>query len=197
MHSRSLILHLPDGMLQFRILDVGAISGTAYTKYPWMQAVSIDLNPLPGSAVLAQDFFTLEPPSDSAEAFDVVALSLVLNFVGDLESRGRMLRRVHQFLRRRPLASSPTEAKTDHDSSRGYLFLVLPLACTFNSRYLTPSRLQSILLTLGFSVVRRHDSAKLTYWLCQPYDDGSGDGKRWKKEEVRPGAKRNNFCIKV
>jgi hypothetical protein len=112
-----------------------------------------------------------------------------------------MLRRAHNFLRRReaPQRRDAQEAEeeegredeeTEHDPTLGYLYLVLPLSCTSNSRYLTPSRLQSILTTLGWKVVRRHDSAKLTYWLLQPDGDGRGDGRKWKKEEVRPGASR-------
>lgn len=79
----------------------------------------------------------------------------------------------------------------------GMLYLVLPLPCLTNSRYMTHDRLTSILATCGWAPVRQHDSAKLTYWLCKRLGDGRGDRKSWKKEEVRAGVHRNNFCIVV
>lgn len=62
---------------------------------------------------------------------------------------------------------------------------------------MTHARLTSILLTCGWAPVRQHDSAKLTYWLLKRVGDGRGDGKSWKREEVRAGVHRNNFCIVV
>jgi 25S rRNA (adenine2142-N1)-methyltransferase len=53
-------------------------------------------------------------------------------------------------------------------------------------------RLRSILATTGWKEVRQHDSAKLTYWLLEKT---TGDDKVWKKEELRKGAGKNNFCI--
>jgi 25S rRNA (adenine2142-N1)-methyltransferase len=55
----------------------------------------------------------------------------------------------------------------------------------------------AILLTLGWSAVKRHDSKRLTFWLLKKEGDGKGDDKVWKKEEIRSGGQRNNFCIVV
>lgn len=159
-----------------RLLDVGAIHGTTYEKFPWIQATSIDLNPL-GPTVIKSDFFDFPVPKNKEELYDVVSLSLVINFVGSLPARAEMLRRAHRFL------------KPD-----GHLFVVLPLACLTNSRYVDHERFRGILKTLGWEPVVQHDSAKLTHWLLQRCD---GDGKEWKRQEVRGGAKRNNFCIVV
>ena len=79
----------------------------------------------------------------------------------------------------------------------GLLYLVLPLPCLTNSRYMTHARLTSILETCGWAPVRQHDSAKLTYWLLKRIGDGRGNSKSWRKEEVRAGVHRNNFCIVV
>ncbi|SCV67529.1 BQ2448_5140 [Microbotryum intermedium] len=164
---------------KLRLLDVGAIAGTAYADYAWIETTSIDLNPQ-SKSVLKYDFFDYPPPSPSGRFFDVVALSLVLNFEGSLTRRADMLRRAHLYLK-----------------PQGLLFLVLPLPCLTNSRYMNHARLESILLTTGWAPVKKKDSAKLTYWLCKRVGDGSGDGKSWRREQLRGGIQRNNFAIIV
>lgn len=112
-------------MSQCRILDVGAIAGTAYAKFPWVSDTPIDLNPR-SARVIRADFFQFPTPDMEEEAareaekehaqkmlvqeqegeaereememdgrwrakFDVVSLSLVVNFVGDLRERGESL----------------------------------------------------------------------------------------------------------
>lgn len=77
---------------------------------------------------------------------------------------------------------------------QGLLYLVLPLPCLTNSRYTTHERLESILRSCGWSKVKQHDSAKLTYWLCARVE---ADGKTWKRDQLRTGAQRNNFCVIV
>ena len=65
------------------LLDVGAIEGTAYKRYKFINSTSIDLAPQ-ASHVVQADFFEFPVPK---ELFDVVSLSLVLNYVGDLSKR--------------------------------------------------------------------------------------------------------------
>lgn len=173
-----------------RLLDVGSLSGTAYSKFKWMDATSIDLNPQ-SESVIAADFFTYPPPNPSAEVkgeleamYDCVSLSLVLNFVGDLFARGQMLVRPHDFL-----------------TAEGYLYVVLPLACVSNSRYLDHARLRSLLSACGWTVVEQEDSARLTRWICQrksPVAKAKWNGTVFKKEPaVRQGSTYNNFCIRI
>ncbi|POY74271.1 hypothetical protein BMF94_2709 [Rhodotorula taiwanensis] len=168
---------------KLRLLDVGAIAGTAYAGYPWISTTSIDLNPQSDS-VLAYNFFDFPVPEQPEDKYDIVALSLVMNYEGSLVNRGHMLLHAHSYL-------------TPH----GYLYLVLPLPCLTNSRYLSHARLTSILESTGWTVQRQHDSAKLTYWLVKRSGEtGQGedrDGKEWKREGVRKGAQRNNFCVVV
>lgn len=71
------------GRQQTRVLDVGAITGTAYSKYRSFEATYIDLNPQ-APHVQKADISEYSPPDIP---FDVVCLSLVLNFVGDLSKR--------------------------------------------------------------------------------------------------------------
>ncbi|KAL8277414.1 hypothetical protein RQP46_010136 [Phenoliferia psychrophenolica] len=162
---------------KLRLLDVGAISGTSYSDWSWIDTTCIDLNPQ-APHVLKYDFFDYPiPPPD--KLFDVVGLSLVVNFIGSLSARGDILLHAHSYLK-----------------PAGYLYLVLPLPCLTNSRYMTHERLEGILATTGWAKAKQHDSAKLTYWLLKR-TEGERDGKVWKKEEVRKGVRRNNFCIVV
>ncbi|GAA5939704.1 hypothetical protein JCM1841_002948 [Sporobolomyces salmonicolor] len=172
---------------ELRLLDVGAIAGTAYADWPWISTVSIDLNPQ-APHVLPYNFFDYPVPKTDDDKFDVVALSLVMNFEGSLVNRGHMLLHAHSYLR--PSASLG-----------GYLYIVLPLQCLTNSRYLSHDHFRSILASTGWDVIKQHDSAKLTYWLVRQKEadaDGKrGDGKVWKREEVRAGVHRNNFTVRV
>lgn len=121
-----------------KLLDVGSISGTAYEKYPWIKAKCIDIHPREND-VEQVDFFDLSVPTIEEEKFDVVSLSLVINFVGDIQERGKMLLHTHRYLKK-----------------GGHLALILPLACVANSRYCTHQRLQDILDSCGWKVVH-HD----------------------------------------
>jgi 25S rRNA (adenine2142-N1)-methyltransferase len=83
-----------------------------------------------------------------------------------------------------------------HLKPRGLLYLVLPLACVANSRFVDATRLRKILRIIGFEVLRQHDSAKLTYWLARWSGDERRDG-RWAKQKIpdRQTGRRNNFAI--
>lgn len=184
---------------KFRVLDVGAITGTAYNKYRWVDATSIDLHPQ-GENVQKYSFFDFPVPTKDEEKFNMVALSLVINFVGDVRKRGEMLRHVHKYL--------PTA-----EGVPGFCFLVLPLSCLTNSRYVNQSHLRAILSSLGFDVLKQSDSAKLSRWLLQakplaermaaaeasenPAASADWDGTAFKKRDINPGTNRNNFAIVV
>ncbi|KAI9315742.1 putative methyltransferase-domain-containing protein [Dichotomocladium elegans] len=68
-----------------RVLEVGAVSPDNYAPYKsWIEVTPIDLNPQ-DPRIKKQDFLKM-PPS---RTFDVVSLSLVVNFVGDPKERGK------------------------------------------------------------------------------------------------------------
>lgn len=80
----------PEPHPKLRLLDVGAIAGTAYTKWSsWIDTTSIDLQPR-AAHVAQSDFFDWPVPTSNHERFDVVCLSLVINFVGELKKRGTL-----------------------------------------------------------------------------------------------------------
>lgn len=184
---------------KFRVLDVGAITGTAYSKYRWVEPTYIDLHPQ-GENVQKYSFFDFPVPAKQEEKFNMVALSLVINFVGDVRKRGEMLRHVHKYL-------------PDNDDLPAFCFLVLPLSCLTNSRYMNQSHLRAILSSIGFNVLKQSDSAKLSRWLLQrkpleerreaakaseaPGASDDWDGTVFKKRELNPGTDRNNFAIVV
>eukprot|EP00053_Salpingoeca_punica_P027817 m.25956 g.25956 ORF g.25956 m.25956 type:complete len:339 (+) comp9844_c0_seq1:298-1314(+) len=157
-----------------RLLDVGALQ-MRYDRLGWLDATYIDLHSQePGITQI--DFFDV----DEAARFDVVVLSLVLNFVPDAHQRGEMLRKCTRML-------APT----------GLLFVVLPLPCVANSRYCTESHLLAMLAALGFSLHSRHESRKLAFFALT-FDAANqlpADAISFPRTLLRTGASRNNFAI--
>ncbi len=180
---------------KFRMLEIGALrTDNACSGSGLFDVTRIDLHSQHPD-IKAQDFMQRPVPNAeelSREGFDVVSLSLVVNYVGHCAGRGEMLKRVSSFLR-------TTSAVLDDEEAMAMpsLFLVLPAPCVNNSRYLDEKRLEGIMLSLGYKRVRRKMSAKLVYYLWR-YDEAlTVEGQRFGKEEIRKGGSRNNFAIVV
>lgn len=168
----------------------------------------IDLNsqhPL----IKAQDFMERPLPRSKEEKFDLISLSLVLNYVPDAVGRGEMLRRTCEFLRHKRTSNAQLDPENDEEERDGKkdergvfpaLFLVLPAPCVLNSRYLTESHLSSIMSSLGYTLQQRKVSSKLVYylWRWDGWPDMDGECKTtFPKKEISPGKGRNNFCIVI
>jgi len=155
------------------LLDVGALdlNYTAYTKH--IHCTSVDLNPQKPGIIKAD---LLEYRLGESSVFDVVVLSLVLNFAGDPAVRGDILKRAVELTK-----------------LNGHLVIVLPLACVKNSRYLTETRLNEMLDSLGCSVINSHQSKKLAF--CIACKQSPAQSKSFPKTEVANGTHHNNFCI--
>lgn len=70
-----------------KVLDIGAVAPDNYKPYnSWITAKPIDLNPQHPD-IQKQDFLMMKPPAKD-DKFDIVCLSLVINFVGDPKDRG-------------------------------------------------------------------------------------------------------------
>ncbi|KAG0036346.1 hypothetical protein BGZ82_004343 [Podila clonocystis] len=154
-----------------RLLDVGALSPHNYQKYSsWIHTSPIDLNPQ-DPLITKMDFLEMPVPTPKDKLFNVVCLSLVVNFVGDPAQRGEILRQAARFL----------VPKT------GLLYLVLPLPCIDNSRYMDHELLVEILDYLGFStLVKHHFAKKLAYYVFRlDVAPGGGGGKKGKTGMVR------------
>jgi 25S rRNA (adenine2142-N1)-methyltransferase len=202
--------HKPASPRRLALLDVGALS-VNYAKIPWIDADAIDLNArVPG--ITQVDFFDFEPspqrllassssssPSSSSTGvaadqhggggggeggpYDVVSLSLVVNFVPDAGKRGEMLQRSCALLK-----------------PGGILFVVLPRACVDNSRYVTDESLRAVFAALGLDVEHQHLSLKLAFYvlrlsLAHPHRYKNPDREPFKRRLLRPGESRNNFVI--
>ncbi|MCJ1227066.1 hypothetical protein MMC12_003721 [Toensbergia leucococca] len=184
----------PGTSRKLRMLEVGALrTDNAHSRSGIFDVTRIDLHSQdPG--ILEQDFMERPVPAlDVIEesGFDVVSLSLVVNYVGDAARRGEMLKRVGRFLR----CSTRLQEKEGKGEFFPGLFLVLPASCLANSRYLDEERLQGIMQSLGFTIVRRKLSAKVVYYFWRFDRQKETQGKIFRKEEVRPGKMRNNFAI--
>lgn len=179
--------HVKGRQQPLRVLEVGALSvNNACSKWDLMQVTRIDLN-AQSPGILKQDFMERPLPADGQEKFDIISLSLVLNYVPSKEGRGDMLRRTGEFL-------DVTDLGGD-DNILPCLFLVLPAPCVENSRYMTEERLVQIMGSLGYHRRERKVSSKLVYslWVYRP--DTARPEERYAKVEVQPGKARNNFCI--
>ncbi|KAJ3180529.1 hypothetical protein HDU87_002038 [Geranomyces variabilis] len=164
--------------LKLKLLDVGALDGGTYSKQAsWIDVTSIDLNPQ-CQTVRKQDFFERPRPTGAHEKFNVLCLSLVVNFVGDPKLRGDMLIHARRFL-----------------LPRGLLFLVLPLPCVKNSRYMSHAHLLAILKSIGYELVKHHFARKLALYLLRRVEQFKLQD--WTKTQMNPGIERNNFCIVV
>ncbi|KAH0566413.1 hypothetical protein GP486_000196 [Trichoglossum hirsutum] len=178
-----------------RMLEVGALSATnACSCSRLFDVTRIDLNSQDDQRILQQDFMQRTLPCSDDERFDVISLSLVLNFLPDNASRGDMLRRTLPFLRLPPESLRTTRSYAENFPS---LFLVLPAPCITNSRYLDENRLKAIMGSLGYSMIRRKISSKLVYylWIHNGPRKQPSLKHSYKKVEVNPGKKRNNFTI--
>ncbi|CAE7087449.1 unnamed protein product [Rhizoctonia solani] len=183
---KELGMHQSDG--KTRLLEVGALKHDNYRSCdPWVACSPIDLRSR-HPEIKEQDFLKLDIRENEGK-WDVVSLSLVVNFVPDAKDRGKMLRIAHDILR--PPNSS---------AKGGMLFLVLPAPCVSNSRYMTPDHLVSICTRLGFTLIRDRcrSGGKVAYWLFVRSDkqtDLETSTNLTKKTVLREGSDRNNFSI--
>ncbi|CUA76052.1 25S rRNA adenine-N(1) methyltransferase [Schizosaccharomyces pombe 972h-] [Rhizoctonia solani] len=171
-----------------RLLEVGALKHDNYRSCDsWVACSPIDLRSR-HPEIKEQDFLKLDIDENKGK-WDVVSLSLVVNFVPDAKDRGKMLSMAHDILRP---PNSPANG--------GLLFLVLPTPCVTNSRYMTPDHLVSVCARLGFTLIRDRckPGGKVAYWLFTRSDKQTNfqtGASFTKKIVLREGSDRNNFSI--
>lgn len=181
---------------KLRLLEVGALSiSNVCSRSGHFDVQRIDLNSQ-GDGILQQDFMERPLPKSNAEKFDIISLSLVLNYVPDAVGRGEMLKRTCQFLDSRHRIDREAAVQAVFPA----LFLVLPAPCVTNSRYMDEPRLTEIMNSLGYVLLQRKQTNKLVYYLWQLQglpNEGKTKAKPMKfaKREVNPGATRNNFSV--
>lgn len=177
----------------FSLLEIGCLSADneCSNSEIFGPIERIDLNSQDPKNIKQQDFMERPSPSNKkTDLFDFISLSLVVNYVPDHFQRGEMLRRTVEFLK------SPPTGKKSLDAPFPGLFFVLPAPCVLNSRYFTEKRLNEIMEELGYKLEHRKESSKLIYWLYRLDSKTSGKKtKVFKREEINPGANKNNFSI--
>lgn len=189
------------------ILDVGAIThrfpeqlevdgnGSDSTEVNRQRNVplhvtSIDLSPEDSEAgrrVIKADFFDFARmglnEGDGGSQYDVICLSMCVNFEGSATRRGSMM-----YLAARLL------------NKGGLMFVVLPRACVENSRYFDEAAFRKIVEAIGMGIETLKYTPKLLQSVLKKVGhDELVHRKTWrllsKKKLVREGRKRNNFAI--
>ncbi|KAK5111260.1 hypothetical protein LTR62_005288 [Meristemomyces frigidus] len=180
--------HMASRSQKLRLLEVGALStSNACSKSGLFDIQRIDLNSQ-AEGITEQDFMKRPLPTHDNELFDIISLSLVLNFVPEADGRGEMLKRTCQFLIARTLSDTL-------QAIYPALFLVLPSSCVVNSRYMNDERLTLMMASLGYVLLQRRLTAKVVYYLWQRRDGFSVKEQDFAKTQVNPGAGRNNFSV--
>ncbi|KAI9894461.1 MAG: hypothetical protein M1814_003219 [Vezdaea aestivalis] len=172
------------------MLEIGSLDiNNDCSKSKMFDMTRIDLKSR-HTMIQEQDFMERPlPEAHSEDRFDIISLSLVLNFVSDPKARGDMLSRASLYLR-----------KPNLDSDARFLpclFLVLPAPCITNSRYLTEHRLSAIMNQLGYKLLERKLTSKLIYFLWHYVGQASVPGENFRKIQVHPGKSRNNYAIVI
>ena len=176
---------------KLRMLEVGALSTqNECSRSSLFDIQRIDLHSQ-SEGILQQDFMQRPLPVSQEDLFDIISLSLVLNYVPTAEGRGAMLKRTCAFLR----SGTKEDWSEDLKKSLPALFLVLPAACIVNSRYMDEQRLGELMGSIGYSMMKRKETSKLLYylWVLRRKDDGGNE--HFPKKEVNPGRTRKNFSI--
>ncbi|EUC47212.1 hypothetical protein COCMIDRAFT_90655 [Bipolaris oryzae ATCC 44560] len=177
-------------MPKLRCLEIGALSTkNEISKYSSViDMTRIDLNSQ-GQGIEKQDFMQRPLPTADGERFDIISLSLVLNYVPDATGRGEMLKRITKFMRR------STARVDDSLLALPALFFVLPLPCVDNSRYLDEDLLLQIMGRLGFNMTFSKKTSKLCYYMF--ILTGEPTKATTEKKKIRDGPGMNNFCVVV
>lgn len=181
---------------RIRVLEIGALSSKNSISSIIGKGIEsvkrIDLHSQEPDHIEEIDFMDLPVPQSAVDKYDILSLSLVLNYVPDITLRGEMLRHTTKFLRRLH------DEEIDGEEKLPCLFVVLPLPCLNNSRYMTHDHFVSIMVSLEYVLIKHHDSQKLSYMLFTwtgSVESTSRQTHEYKKIEINPGKSRNNFAI--
>ncbi|CAK7213679.1 25S rRNA (adenine2142-N1)-methyltransferase [Sporothrix curviconia] len=187
-----------------RMLEVGALSiDNACSASGCFNMERIDLNSQ-GPGITQQDFLQRPRPQSDSERFDIISLSLVLNYVPQHSDRGEMLLRCLDFLHEPGMVSAQGSGSqkasvpaTDKHIQKYFpsVFMVLPEPCIANSRYLNEEKLADMMSALGFDLLESKVSQRLVYYLWVRKRPAPRTVPRFPKKELRSGPTRNNFSI--
>jgi 25S rRNA (adenine2142-N1)-methyltransferase len=185
----------------------GALRPDNYDRHAsWISNTPIDLNSR-HPRIQEQDFLRLDPASHG-DRWDVISLSLVLNFVPKAADRGAVQFPANpathiSYLTRMLAGAMLRIARSFLRPRTGLLYFVIPAPCIENSRYLNRDRLSHIFTAVGLTPVKERlkSGGKLAYFLVRRTEGQTGIRESTlppaltTRVTLREGASRNNFCI--
>lgn len=167
-----------------RLLEIGAINTELLdaaddtTRGAKVSVRAIDIHSMHYGRIEEQDFLTMEAPD---EPFDVIVCSMVLNCVATPEDRGRMILRMHQFLR-----------------PDGLLYLTIPKTCLELSPFIDKRVFERILGAAGFQVQdHSKESPKIAFFVATRAKEPPTSDSKWTKltRMYRGSQYRNQFAV--
>ena len=147
---------------------MGAIN-TQLISCPWLNVTAIDLVSR-HKKIKQCDFFALVPNSE----YDVIVSSMVINCVPDAKQRGKMLRLYRSHLR-----------------PNGLVFLMLPVLCLYDSKYMTYDKFVDIVHSIGFEVVATKKSPKIAFFALKCAEPLVSNSSKYDPDY----SKRNEFNV--
>lgn len=174
---------------RIKLLDVGSIikrfpgATTTASGHVAMDVTAIDLHPENselGNHVIQADLINYADRKELHGSFDVICLSLCVNFEGCPKRRGLMLKSAQILL------------KTD-----GFLFFTLPAACVLNSRYFDEHLLRKVLSACGMQETTLRFTNKLMLSVSKKAHPAAVAAQLSKRKVLRQGTSRNNFWIAI
>jgi len=98
--------------------------------------------------------------------FDVISLSLVINFVGDPNQRGDMIKKAYHLIQSHLQVSfDNTLTSSANTGFGGFLYVVIPRSCILNSRYLDQNHYLDLFQICGFQLITSKYSSKLAFHI--------------------------------
>ncbi|KAH3901042.1 uncharacterized protein SCODWIG_03037 [Saccharomycodes ludwigii] len=170
-------------------LEIGCLQRNNHINKIVDKVERIDLNSNDEKHIKKQDFMKRPIPKDNnrREQFDLISCSLVLNFVPNPIDRGEMIKRFAKFINKQ--------------SEYKLLFIVLPLPCIYNSRYITNKDFMQMMSVLNYRLLNQHNSSKLVYYLFQLNDSDISKNDptvtNSNASDTKHSGKKNNFRIIV
>ncbi|EDO19274.1 hypothetical protein Kpol_1036p16 [Vanderwaltozyma polyspora DSM 70294] len=175
-------------------LEIGSLSSKNYisTCGIFRNVVRIDLeNNGDETGVEKQDFMERPVPSKEEDKFNLISCSLVLNFVPTPSQRGDMCVRFQDFLKKDKI----------NNGKGSFIFIVLPLPCINNSRYMNKDNFIKLMNHLGYNILKEYEAKKIIYFLFEMKNQGTKYRNNHENNEFdhkiklydKPGM--NNFTI--
>lgn len=209
--SKKLMMWL-DELFQFdpttklNALEVGSLSSKnkiSTSKWFKENVTRIDLNSQEPQLILQQDFMKRPLPVSEKDRFNLISLSLVLNFVPTALERGDMLKKLSFYFKKNNFKSKNPSSDPANSSITSYekdamppcLFFVLPLPCVTNSKYICKENLLNLLKDLGYEPLKYQESNKLVYMLLKYDSRKLKKTIQFRKKQIFKDRSRNNFSI--